>query len=421
MMVGALRGSGLVLNVAVSVTLGRMLGLRGYGAYAAGIGLATILAAPAGLGGRPLLIRGTAAYLASREWGLLRGLIRRSLGVVALTSCVLGAGTCLVIIAIGGHSAVQSAMLASAALVPLMAVGLLAQGLLQGLRRVTAAFAPPTLLRPLVMLAVLGVLAALGSDPTPQAAVLLQGVAIGLPLLLTALFVRRALPQAVRTASPAYTSREWLRRALPMGLSSAITAMTASVGITLAAAIDGAHEAGLLAGAVRVSTAVMLLTWAANEAFQPDVARAYVSGKAEGLQRAVTALTRTVAATTTAAAVAVGVLAGPVLRVFGAGFEDGATALRLLCVAVVVNAAASVNVTLLNMTEHQRAAAKAAAAGLVTTVSLSAFMIPAFGAAGGAGAFLGGTLVRNVLTSHLTRTKLGLESTVLGRRRTDQG
>jgi O-antigen/teichoic acid export membrane protein len=88
---------------------------------------------------------------------------------------------------------------------------------------------------------------------------------------------------------------------------------------------------------------------------------------------------------------------------------------------VVVNAAASVNVTLLNMTEHQRAAAKAAAAGLVTTVSLSAFMIPAFGAAGGAGAFLGGTLVRNVLTSHLTRTKLGLESTVLGRRRTDQG
>jgi O-antigen/teichoic acid export membrane protein len=420
MLVGALRGSGLVLNVAVAVVLGRMLGVRGYGAYAAAIGLATILTAPAALGGRPLLIRGTATYLAAREWGLLRGLIRRSLGVVALTSCVLGAGTCAVILAIGGHSTVKSAMLASAVLLPLMTIGLLTQGLLQGLRRVTAAFAPPTLLRPLVMLAALGLLAALGTDPSPQGAVLLQGIALGLPLVVTALLVRRALPGAVRTASAAYASREWLRRALPMGLSSALFGITGSVGVTLAAAIAGPDEAGLLAGAMRVATAVMLLTWAANEAFQPDVARAWVMGEAESLQRAVTSLTRSVAATTTVAAATVAVLAGPVLRVFGTGFGDGATALRLLCIAVVVNAAGAVNVTLLNMTEHQRGAAQSSAAGLVTTVSLSALMIPAFGAAGGAGAFLGGTLARNLLASHLTRTKLGLESTVLGAR-TDRG
>jgi O-antigen/teichoic acid export membrane protein len=414
--VAALLGSGLVLNVGVAVVLGRMLGVGGYGAYAAGVGLATVLSAPAALGARPLLIRGTAAYSAAGEWGLLRGMIGRTLAIGTLTSCLVGAAACTVVVAVGDASEVRSAMLASALLLPLMTVTLMTQGLLQGMRRLAAAFAPTTMLRPLALLAILGVLAVAGTEPSPGAAVLLQAAATALALVVSFGLVRQLLPRAVRDVAPSYATGEWVRRAVPMGLASGLNIVSGGIGIVLVGAISSAHEAGLLGAAVRVSSGAVLVSWAANEAFQPEVATAFASGKPGELQRTVTALTRAVAATTVVAALAVALLAGPLLSVFGSGFDDGVTALRVLCLAAVVNAAASVNVTLLVMTEHQRSAAFAAAAGLAVTVVLSALMIPPLGAAGGAWAFLGGVVARNVIASCLTLAKLGVDSTVLGRR-----
>jgi len=134
----------------------------------------------------------------------------------------------------------------------------------------------------------------------------------------------------------------------------------------------------------------------------------------------VTTITRWVAAGTLIVALVVAVLAHPVLQAFGRGFGHGATSLRLLCVAAIVNAVASPNMTLLQMTEHERSAATAAAAGFGVTFALSAALIPWVGAPGAAGAFAAGTMARNVLASRRTLSRLGIESTVIGRRGGDR-
>jgi O-antigen/teichoic acid export membrane protein len=180
--------------------------------------------------------------------------------------------------------------------------------------------------------------------------------------------------------------------------------------------IGAGRDAGLLGAATRVSAVVLLASWAANQAFQPVVARVYASRDLEGLQREVTVLTRRVAVATLVVGALVAALAPWLLGLFGPGFADGASALRLLCLGAVINAAAMANISLLTMTEHERAAAAATAAGLVSTAALCVLLIPPLGAAGGAYAVLAGTVLRNAVASRSTWTRLGLDSTVLGLR-----
>src|SRR5207302_10541324 len=100
-------------------------------------------------------------------------------------------------------------------------------------------------------------------------------------------------------------------------------------------------------------------------------------------------------------------------RLLGPGVAAAAPSLRLLCLAIAVNAGASVNTSLLIMTGHERAAAAAATAGVLCTVLGCLVLVGGMGATGGAAAFLAGTVLRNVLACALTWRELGLRSSVL--------
>jgi O-antigen/teichoic acid export membrane protein len=409
-----LRGAALLLNLVVALQLGRMLGVASFGGYAAGIALGQILAVAVSAGAGPLVVRATAGYLASGDAGLLRGLLTRALQVVLAGSCLVVAGTVGVLVATSGHSALTGALITGAAIVPLLALAQLGQALLQGLQRMVAAFAPTTLGRPLAMLLALAVVAAAGVDLSAAGAVALQGAAAALLLCVTGVLVWRCLPAGVRRAAPAYATRSWARSGLMIGLTGALTAVGVNLGVTLTAIVGGGHDAGLLGAATRISVVVIVLAWAAMEVLQPTVARLYSARRLGDLQRVVTRTTRRVAGGTLVAALAVAALAEPLLGTFGAGFEDGATALRVLCVAALVNAVAAPNMTLLLMTEHERSAAAAAAAGVAVTAGLCVVLVGAYGATGGAAAYALGSVVRNALASWWTWRRLGLESTVLG-------
>jgi O-antigen/teichoic acid export membrane protein len=378
------------------------------------MGLATILSVPSSLGAGPLVLRGTASYAESGDLGLLRGLLSRAVQVVLVSSCVVGLAAACVILLSGGHSAIRDALIAGAALVPLMGLAYLGQSILQGLRRMTAAFGPPTVIRPLAMLGMLGLLALLDAKPSPQDALLLQGGAVILALLFTGVGIRRALLLSMKAIRPAFATRTWARAAVGLGLTGGLTAIAGSIGVLLAGAIGGGRDAGLLGAAARISVVVALMSWAANEAFQPVVARLYALGDRQSLQNEVTRLTRRVALVTFAVAAVVAAVAHPALTVFGPGFAHGTAALRLLCMAAVINAAASSNIALLMMTEHERSAAVAASLGALSVAIACVLLIPPLGAAGGAAAFVLGTAVRNLAASRLTWTKLGIESTIVG-------
>ncbi|MEA2396625.1 MAG: hypothetical protein QOK25_181 [Thermoleophilaceae bacterium] len=414
--VAAMRCAELALNLGAAILLARALGVSGYGAYAAAIAVANLLTIPSTLGTVPLLVRGAAAYVSSGSLSLLHGLLRRAWQWAAATATAVGALTAAGVLLLAGGSPGTRAVAAAGLLVPLTALCLLGQGALQGLQRVGAAFVSLMVVRPLAFVGALAALRLAGVHLAPGGAMLLQAAATGCALLLTVLLLRAAIPAAVRLARPAYATRTWAASALAMGLNNGLMAVHAGTGVALAAAVGGARDAGLLGGAMRVTTVVVLTIWASLQAFTPVIARLYAAGEIERLRRGTALFTRRVLAATCVVAAIVAALADPILGILGHDFTAGATALRLLCLAAVINAAAAPNVSLLMMTEHERAAAGSAGVAVVLNVALCLLLIPPLGASGAAVAFAASVLLRNAIASWWTWTRLAIDSTALGLR-----
>ena len=414
--VAAMRCAELGLNLGSAVLLARALGVSGYGAYAAAIAIANLLTVPSTVGTVPLLVRGTAAYLSSDNLPLLHGMLRRAGQWVGATAIAVGGLTAAGMLLLGSGSPGSRAVAAAGLLLPLTALCLLGQAILQGLGRVAAAFVSHTVLRPFVFLGALAAARVAGVELAPDGAMLLQAAATGCALALTVGLLRAAIPAAVRLGRPAYETRAWATSSLVMGLSTALTAVHTGVGVALTAIVGSTREAGLLGGAMRVSTIVVLVVWASVQAISPIVARLYAAGEIERLRRGTVVFTRRALAATAAVAAIVAILAGRLLGILGHDFGAGATALRLLCLAAVINAAAAPNVSLLMMTKHERAAAVSAGAAVVVNVVLCLVLIPPLGANGAAIAFVGSVLLRNGLASWWTWTRLGIDSTALGLR-----
>jgi len=96
-------------------------------------------------------------------------------------------------------------------------------------------------------------------------------------------------------------------------------------------------ELGVYAAAVRVAQALVLLLIAVNYMFSPFVADLHARGERDRLDALYKALTRWVVAGTLPILLLLAIVSGPVLRLFGGGFESGTAALRILLIGQFVN------------------------------------------------------------------------------------
>ncbi len=98
-------------------------------------------------------------------------------------------------------------------------------------------------------------------------------------------------------------------------------------------------QLGVYAAAVRVAQALVLFLIAVNYMFSPFVADLYARGERDRLDGLYKALTRWVVAGTIPILLLLLVVPGPVLQVFGGGFQSGTTPLRILLIGQSVNVA----------------------------------------------------------------------------------
>ncbi|TMK85786.1 MAG: hypothetical protein E6G44_06005 [Actinobacteria bacterium] len=98
-------------------------------------------------------------------------------------------------------------------------------------------------------------------------------------------------------------------------------------------------ELGVYAACVRVAQTLILFLTAVNYMFSPFVADLHHRGERDQLDSLYKALTRWVVAGTIPLLLLLAVAPGPVLKVFGAQFQSGTTALRILLIGQTVNVA----------------------------------------------------------------------------------
>jgi O-antigen/teichoic acid export membrane protein len=399
------------LGGVAAIVLARALGPAGYGTYSWAYAWVAALAVPAALGADQLLVREAGIALDRGDRPRLRGLVRSALRYVVPVS-LAAALLVMAVVAAGGAGAHRSAILLALPILPLAAVAAVAQGVLLGLGRTATALAPATVCRQgaflvlIVLLTAAGTLSASGAVALQLAAT--AGATVGVLVLL-----RRALGRGSRSRA---ARPGWLRESIPMGAAAMFLAIDAQVGLLVLGATGDAAEAGVFAAALQCTAPFVLVIAAGRLPLASAVARLGAAEERERLQRGLRTATRGVAAVCVAVAAVLLVAPGLLLGLFGGGgFSDGATALRLLVLAHVVNALAAFNGMVLIMRGHERAAMGAALGCLVLDGVLCLVLVPPLGATGAAIALLASIAVRNVVNSVQVRRGLGIDATVIGR------
>jgi O-antigen/teichoic acid export membrane protein len=399
------------LALVLQVLLARFLGPAEFGAYSfaiAALGIALILA-KGGLD--TALVRLVAASCAAGDAVRLGAVVRFATRVAPALGAVLGA---LGVAAAAGacQPPVPFAVLAvTAALLPVAARSEINAAALRGLRRIGTALAGDGILRPLATILALPFLWAAGS-PWATAAGALTAYALGtcLSVLLTTAVLRREVPSP-RASLASSDSIAMLRMGGSLMVANGSLAAMYSVDALLLAVLRSPTEAGILTVASRVAMFVLFVMNAAQLAAAPRLAA--VSGDIARMRSVVRTLNRL---SVTAGLAVAGLLfasAGPVLALFGPGFEVAVVPLRILIVGQVLNVLTGPTGVLLSMTGRENALAVLLAGGLAAQVALLIALAPTLGATGAALAGTAGGAVWNLAAAFLLRRGLGFDVTAL--------
>lgn len=406
-----LQGVSMVMSFATALLLARLLGGVGYGRYVFALAWASVLTIPAILGLDRFLVRGMAVYEVQQQWQLMGGLLRRTNQLVLLTSTVIAGIGCVVAI-LWLSPSLQWSFCVAMLLVPITALTLLRQGAMQAIGRVFAGQLPEFLIRPILILAGIGALEFVGGGALTSTTALGANVTGGaVALFVGAVLLRHALPTAVRSARPTYTTRKWMRASLPMMLIGGVWMANNYVATLVVGTLDGTRAAGVFSVSQRGAELIVVLLVAANMPLAPAIARMHAHGDRKGLEHATERVAQATLLASVPVAAVLAIFPSLYLGLFGSDFQTGATALTILALGQLANAAAGPSGIVLIMTGYERIAVRGVAVGLLANLVLGIVLVPPLGVTGGAIAFASSLVLWNTVLVVVARRRIGVNVT----------
>jgi O-antigen/teichoic acid export membrane protein len=327
-------------------------------------------------------------------------------------------------VCIGGVAAVTGAIfltpplrtpfVVAMALVPILSLSLLRQAALQGLHRSVRGLIPESLVRPGLLVVLVGVAAIASSDLDAAEAVGLTIIAASVSFAVGFLLLRAHLPAAVRAARATYESRTWIRSAAALTMLSAVTIVDTQSGTVMLGLLAGPEDAGVYAAAMRLAEIVSFVLLAVNTPLAPHVARLYAENRMSELQRTVTRAAKAILVLTAPLVAVLLVFGSQLLLLFGDDFSGGNDALVVLALGQLVNALMGSVGILLIMTGHERDVLASVGCATLVGLGLTAALIPPLGAEGAAIGRVASLVTWNVALTVITYRRLGIHATAAG-------
>lgn len=411
---GIVRIAAMLASFAVGVQLARGLGTAGYGYYGIALALITVAGVPAEMGLARVVTREVAAAIARNDLPVVFGVLRWANSI----SWRISAGmTLAVIIAalvmIRSHSStVALALLLGAPMIPLLSLGRIRGGALQGLHFIVRGQIPDILVRPLVLSLLIFALSVSRIAVTPAAAVALNSVSAAVALALAQLWLKRRLPP--RPGKIARTGRRWLASSIPIGLTDGMRVLQSEASLLLLGVIAAPADVGLFRIAnvtsFTAATPVAIITFVAF----PVIARLYAQEDMERLQQALTRLAQAQFAGVLILCLPLLFFPGQLLGlIFGTEYGAAASALRILAAAQVITSAFGVNSAVLNMTHHERRVTRAMMIALALNLVALPPLAMRWGETGAAIAVAAGWILWNILTWADAWRLLNVETSII--------
>lgn len=400
----------------ISIVLARLLGAKGYGAYAYAISWVSLLSVPAVMGLDILLTREVARYKTQSDWGSIRGLLYWSDRIVLLISLVLALLAALVVSNFADclESQMATSIWVAIIILPFFALIRLRQGGIQGFGHVIEAQLPQILILPFLFLVLVLSLYFIFGTLTAPWAVGMYAFSSGVAFLVGTLLLKKYLPGPVKEASPNYYICKWLKNTFPLLFVGVMVIINEQISVVMIGSMLGSEAAGIYDIVRRGAALVSFVLMAVNMPLAPTVASLYARGEMERLQQVVMKSARVALFGSLPIAIGIIIFGRWILLLFGVEFTGGSTAIAIMSLGQLVNAGMGSVALLLNMTGHERDTARGGGIATVTNVALNAILIPVWGVEGAAAANAISIAIWNSLLAIWVYKKLGIYSTAWG-------
>ncbi len=420
--IAAVQAMNRALTLALGIILARSLGAEGYGVYAYAFAIMSLLLVVGEAGVPTLLMREVAASLSLENWGLLRGALIRGGQFVGLVSISVSAIGLLVLWWLA--DSLSAPVLYTTALMllvlPLSALCKTIAHALRGLHHVVLGQAVNMLIRPLLVVLLVGICFLLWPElRQPHYAMAAQLTGATLVLLVGMFILLRFLPAETKTADPEYRSRDWIKSALPFTLIGGAGIINNHADIIMLGWFTGSEDVGIYRVAVQGAILVAFGLQAANAVVAPQFSRLYAQGDMTRLQHLVTQSARVILFAALPVALAF-ILAGALLVswVFGTEFAAAHVPLAILSAGQLVNAGFGSVGFLLNMTGHESITARILWQTALLNIVLNGVLISLYGTSGAAVATSISLVVWNALLYRQVHQRLGISSMAFRRKPT---
>ncbi|MFK8252686.1 lipopolysaccharide biosynthesis protein [Ancylobacter terrae] len=417
------RVASAALAFVAQVLLARWMGAYDFGIYVYVWTWAVMLGlmAPLGLGSaaQRFLPEYTEKGDAARLGGFLRGARWLAFG---LGAAIALAGL-LVVWAVSGRIApyyVVPLAIAFACL-PFYALSEVQDGIARSYDWVGLALAPFYIACPILILAAIGTLHALGAEVNATRAILAATLAtilaaIGQGVVLDRRLARREdLPGAALKARPRHERRAWMRVALPIFMIESFYLLLTYTDILVLEIFVPPDQVAVYYAATKTLAPVAFVYFSVAAAVTHKFTAFHVAGERDKLARFLADTIHWTFWPSLAAAIGLLALGKPILSLFGPGFEAGYPLMFVLAAGLLARALVGPVERLLVMLGEEKACAAVYAVAFLVNLGLCFLLIPRFGLMGAAVAPTIAYMLESVLLVVVARRRLGFNAFVLGR------
>ena len=369
------------------VGLAHLLGRAAFGQYVYIVTWVSLLAVVGRFGLDFAALRFIPEYRAAREWGLLRGFLRRSAFLGTIIPCgmaIAGAGVSLVYARWVAPDALTPCLLGLALLTVLSLQGLFTAQL-RALKRVVLGQLPRQLLSPVAVVGLTyAVVLLTGQTAVATTALTVSLFANACLMVLAAIVAHRELRRDHGEVEPQYDSQLWRSCSLSMLLVSVVQLVNLRVDVLMVGAICGMEDAGLYTAAAQVAGLTLIGLLGVNAIAAPMISELHAKGRRDEFQRFLTLAAWCICVVTLPLGLGLIGLGTWLLSLFGNEFVAGYPVLLTLVIGQSVSALIGPVGFLAIMTGNQREGAWIFGFGAVLNIVLNVILIPSFGLLGAA-------------------------------------
>jgi O-antigen/teichoic acid export membrane protein len=410
----AIRLVGAGLTYVSTIFLARWLGIFNFGIYVYVFVIVTLLGLALSFGFNSSTLRFLPDYLSRKKWRRLTGFLEQSFGIImglSATGALLGAGLIFAF-----RSIIEPYYF-----VPLL-VGLLCVpvwGLLNQFEATARAFGwvhlayvPGYIVRPLLIMAIVGGLVFFGRTPDAVSALWAMIGACVIGALGQGVLVYSGVRQRVPKVKPAFHTRNWFTISLSFAMIDGFRMLLDNADVLMIGRLLDPHSVAVYYAAIRTGGLITFISFAMVALAVPKFAEIHITGTRREMQEFVSGVIQLIFWPSLLAAIAMALIGPLALSLFGADFEMGYPTMLVVLAGLVLRSATGPVEYMLNMTGHHQDTMRVYALAALANIGLNFLLIPAFGIIGAAMATNTAIVGGNFWLYLLVKKRLGVNAFV---------